>query len=273
MKLRALNLGCGERFHPEWTNLDVTPTHPSVQAHDLCRGIPFLEGMFDIVYQSHLLEHFERKAALSLLRECHRVLRRDGIIRVVVPDLERIAQLYLEVLKDAASAGVASQSQYDWILLELYDQTVREYPGGEMLEFARKAPADQRGFLRQRLGGELDRMLKAGDSDQIPNRQNRTVSRMSLAERLRRKVLRLVAGREGLQNFDVGKFRHSGEVHRWMYDRYSLGRALEQAGFVGPRCVGSTESAIPGWADFHLDTETSGQIYKPDSLYMEATRA
>jgi predicted SAM-dependent methyltransferase len=270
--MKCLNIGCGERFNSEWTNLDFVQSGNGVQAHDLRGGIPFQGSTFDVVYHSHVLEHFGKKEALNLLRECHRVLRPGGIIRVVVPDLERIAQLYLQALENIESAGDGAQAQYDWMLLELYDQTVREYPGGEMMEFAHKATVDEQEFLRQRLGGELDRMLKAKTSSQVADHSGHTNKMRGLVEVLRREVLRLVAGREGMKSYDLGRFRNSGEVHRWMYDRYSLGRTLKAAGFTDPRRVGVAESAIPEWTNFHLDTETDGQSYKPDSLYMEAIR-
>jgi len=270
---RHLNLGCGQRFHPDWVNLDLHPTSPSVQQWDLQEELPFPDESFDVVYHSHVLEHFSKADGLQLLNRCRRILKPNGILRVAVPDLERIARLYLQALDMAASSrGHEGQAKHDWMLLELYDQAVREHPGGEMLEFARRAPADQREFLRQRLGGELDRMLKARDSAQESSQENKTSNMKGLADKLRRKVLRFVAGREGMHSYDLGRFRLSGEVHLWMYDRHSLGRALEQAGFTGPRCVGAPESVIPGWGDFHLDTEADGRIYKPDSLYMEATR-
>ena len=57
-----------------------------------------------------------------------------------------------------------------------------------------------------------------------------------------------------------------------MYDRYSLARSLTEAGFGRARPVGPTESRIPGWADYRLDTEPDGTVYKPDSLFMEASK-
>jgi SAM-dependent methyltransferase len=272
MNLRALNLGCGERFNPEWTNLDLARTGTNVQAHDLKQGIPFPDATFDVVYHSHVLEHFDRRAALDLLVECNRVLRSGGIIRVVVPDLEQIARLYLQALENAVSGGDAARAQYDWMLLELYDQTVRERSGGTMLEFARKGSAEHREFMRQRLGGEVDRMLKANPGDQGSIQAKQPISFRGVVGRLRRFALRLVAGPEIMKSYELGRFRGSGEVHHWMYDRYSLGRTLEQAGFRSPRSLGAAESSIPEWAGFHLDTEPDGLSYKPDSLYMEADR-
>lgn len=57
-----------------------------------------------------------------------------------------------------------------------------------------------------------------------------------------------------------------------MCDRYSLAQTLEKAGFNSARKLGAAESAIPAWTSFNLDTEPDGKVYKPDSLYMEATR-
>ena len=67
------------------------------------------------------------------------------------------------------------------------------------------------------------------------------------------------------------KFRSSGELHRWMYDRLSLGRLLREAGFARIKVCGPAESAIHGFADFGLDTDEKGVVRKPDSLFMEAT--
>ena len=130
MKGRYLNLGCGQRFHPDWVNLDLRPGGSSVQKWDLRKDLPFADESFDVVYHSHVLEHFSRAEALELLVRCRRVLRPDGVIRVVVPDLERIARAYLEALDKSLAGSTESQERYNWIVLEMYDQAVREAPGG-----------------------------------------------------------------------------------------------------------------------------------------------
>ena len=83
-----LNLGCGGRFHPEWTNIDFYSSGGAVIAHDLNLGIPFPDSSFDVVYHSHVLEHFPKAKARRFIAECVRVLKPGGILRVVVPDLE-----------------------------------------------------------------------------------------------------------------------------------------------------------------------------------------
>lgn len=272
MPKRFLNLGCGSRFHPDWENVDLIPTSPNNLTHDLRKPIPFADETFELVYHSHVLEHFPRNQAQRFLRECHRVLKPRGVIRVAVPDLERIARFYLEALEKASCRIPGWASNYEWAVIEMYDQTVREFSGGEMLEFVRRADPQEREFIRQRLGGELDRMPTGEMATTEARRRSffRVVRRFATV--IRRESLGLLIGRERIYAYDLGRFRLSGEVHHWMYDRYSLALALEKAGFSDPHPVGPAESHVPEWSSFHLDTEPDGRAYKPDSLYMEAMR-
>jgi len=67
----------------------------------LRQPIPLADGCCAAVYHSHVLEHFPRDEAPGFLSECYRLLRTGGILRVVVPDLETIARLYLQNLEGA----------------------------------------------------------------------------------------------------------------------------------------------------------------------------
>jgi hypothetical protein len=62
----------------------------------------------------------------------------------------------------------------------------------------------------------------------------------------------------------------TGELHKWMYDRYSLAALLTEAGFRDPKVRDHDTGAYPGWREFGLDTEPDGTPYKEHSLYMEA---
>jgi predicted SAM-dependent methyltransferase len=267
--VKCLNLGCGSRFHPDWVNLDLYPSSRAVQQWDLQNELPFPDGSFDVVYHSHVLEHFSQQNGLRFLERCRKVLRPGGILRVVVPDLERIVEFYCDAFNNALNRKQDSQFYYDWAIIEMFDQTTREFSGGEMVQFVRKATPSQLTFLKARLGGELDRMLPR--VSQV-SRSETSPQRISLGNRLRRLTLRLLVGTEGLAAYDRGRFRSSGEVHIWMYDRYSLGRALELVGFAETKQFGPSESGIANWSGFNLDTEPDGRVYKPDSLYMEASK-
>jgi predicted SAM-dependent methyltransferase len=69
---------------------------PRIHLHDLTRNFPWQDESVDVVYSSHMLEHFSREHGRLFLAECHRVLKIGGIIRIVVPDLEYIARQYLD---------------------------------------------------------------------------------------------------------------------------------------------------------------------------------
>lgn len=57
-----------------------------------------------------------------------------------------------------------------------------------------------------------------------------------------------------------------------MYDSYSLAKLLKACGFQQIMQRTATQSYIPNWSDFNLDTEPDGSVYKPDSLFMEAIK-
>lgn len=276
MNMKCLNLGCGQRFHPDWVNIDGRSSHPSVLEWDLRKGIPHADNGFQVVYHSHVLEHFTRKDALGFLEECHRVLAPHGVIRVAVPDLEGIVRGYLESLELALRGDEEGRRNHEWMMLELYDQAMRQHSGGLMMEYLKKAPVPNETFVRMRMGGEAARMLDAVRSANPGNPGNR---RQGVAGRLRRlpgtirsALVKALLGREACGMLSVARFRSSGEIHQWMYDRYSLKMLLEKAGFGDPKRVGPLESRIPDWASYHLDTDADGSVYKPDSLYMEAVK-
>ena len=87
----------------------------------------------------------------------------------------------------------------------------------------------------------------------------------------REKFLAWFLGEE-YETLQIGRFRQQGEVHQWMYDRLSLQRLLEQCGFIDIVQRNASESYLPDWSSFNLDTEQDGSIYKPDSLFMEAIK-
>jgi SAM-dependent methyltransferase len=237
------NLGCGSRHHADWINIDFIGDD-DVLAWDLRDCLPFPDQSCDVIYSSHAIEHFDRAGAHQFLHECRRVLKSKGIIRLVVPDLEGIARSYLACL-DAAKCGESgADAKYEWAVIELLDQLVRHQSGGEMLKHWCKPVVPAEEFVAKRVGVEYWRAR-----EQCKGRQ---------------------LGNSDVTSEYVGKFRLGGEVHQWMYDRYSLGKLLTDCGFVDVRICLADESSIQDFAKYHLDTEPDGSLYKPDSFYIEA---
>lgn len=278
--MRALNLGCGLRFHPDWENVDFVPAHASVKACDLRAGVPYPEGSFDVVYHSHVLEHFSKKAAPHFLGECFRVLKPGGVLRVAVPDLEGIARCYLRALENAAQDITGSDSNHEWMVLEMYDQTVRDVSGGECAAYFQRKPFPNWEFVALRVGSYADLLRQAvqngpsspGNRNIGEPPRNWSYIARNPGKVIRNKLLRGLLGAEDWECLQIGRFRNGGEIHKWMYDSHSLACLLRAVGFTGPKRRTASESGIPDRPSFRLDCEADGKPYKADSLYMEAIK-
>lgn len=267
---RMLNVGCGEQFHSDWTNIDLTPVNKGIVTCDLTNGLPFDDGSFDVVYHSHVLEHLNASDGVAFLKECFRVLRRGGLLRIVVPDLEQIAALYLEMHDRAWDGEVEAESDYAWMKLELLDQLVRERSGGRMGEYMADPKIRNSTFVRSRVGGEYSRCLQSSfwHPANLRNPSRAKIRLRACKEWLARKFIWLLLGRVAENAFSEGLFRCSGEVHRWMYDRFSLRDLCCRVGFSDFEIMTAETSCIPGFNDFELDI-VGPEIRKPDSLFIE----
>jgi predicted SAM-dependent methyltransferase len=275
MGYNYINLGCGTHFHSDWVNVDYWGNGTEVIHHNLNNGIPFPNAKFEVVYHSHLLEHFSKKKAEFFLEECYRVLKTGGVIRIVVPDLEQIANEYLTQLKLALIGEKQSDLNYRWIMLELFDQTVRNHSGGEMFEYLCQENIDNERYIFQRIGNEAKK-IRAMYLNDIGNKAKLN-SKISINQKAKHAVkyfLKLLFTKkyDEYENYlKIGKFRHSGEIHQWMYDRYSLSKILEEVGFINIMVKTAFESEIPEFSTFNLDV-INGEVRKPDSLFIEAIK-
>lgn len=279
--MNLLNIGCGDTFHTDWINLDVASTSPDVRVHDTRQGIPYLEQSFDACYSSHMLEHLNKEGAKIFLSECFRILKSKGIVRIVVPDLEAIVRAYLSALEQVEDGALEAIQDYDWMMLELYDQVVRNKSGGEMAHYLQRADLTNRAFIRSRIGFEVEKYWHSSLGTQQQDKRQPiwylTESKLlpALVQKIRLKISRLlvawIAGEQVCQTFEESLFLNSGEIHRWMYDRVSLRRLLEESGFVEVTVCRANESRIPDFDRYALDM-IGNEIRKPDSLFMEAIK-
>ena len=160
--LVVLNLGCGSKTSdlPGVTNIDwnyylklgrsrfgreigyallkgerldrLKSIPENILVHDLAKGIPAEDRSVDVVYHSHMLEHLDRAVVPHFLREAFRVLKPGGIHRIVVPDLERLANEYLESLRRRTESG--DPSGHDKYVEALFEQSVRKVSAGQRSE-------------------------------------------------------------------------------------------------------------------------------------------
>lgn len=152
--MKILNLGCGIKTaqNPDVINIDwsmylwlkkakiLNPIIPllikgerlerfnslpdNIMVHNLAKGIPFVSNSVDAIYHSHMLEHLDRDVAEKFLLEAHRVLKRGGIHRIVVPDFETVCRTYIAHIEssDRQQEELAYHDKYIALLIE---QSVR----------------------------------------------------------------------------------------------------------------------------------------------------
>jgi ubiquinone/menaquinone biosynthesis C-methylase UbiE len=96
---RYLHIGCGSNILPKpFENLDVRE-FPGVDHVSPAWPLPFEDSSFDLVYSSHVLEHFLKADTQNVLNEWSRVLKPGGILRISVPGFESLIKIY-EKTKD-----------------------------------------------------------------------------------------------------------------------------------------------------------------------------
>jgi predicted SAM-dependent methyltransferase len=112
-----LHLGCGSNFVEGWINVDYSlgarvahipvvgtiakvfgffglDWNPKIVLHNLTKPLPWPDTTVAVIYSSHTLEHLRSEDGDALIRECARVLKLGGILRIAVPDLERYVADY-----------------------------------------------------------------------------------------------------------------------------------------------------------------------------------
>jgi predicted SAM-dependent methyltransferase len=264
-----LNIGCGIHYAKaaEWVNLDFSSNDSSVITHNLLRGIPFPDKRFDLVYHSHVLEHFSKEDGEKLIQECHRVLKPGGVLRIAIPDLETIARLYLQYLERSWEdpENETADSGYQWILLEMYDQCVRSESGGGMKRFLQQLAEKDSGPIRARIGIEYQDIMDSLKRSE----EKRQGMKGKMRKVVKDIVYRLLYHRNRYEK--LGRFRLGGEIHQWMYDKYSLRKLLTANGFDQFEVLTAFTSKVPGWSAYELDGK-EGATRKPDSLFVEAIR-
>jgi predicted SAM-dependent methyltransferase len=121
-----VNVGCGRSPIQGWRNFDNSlsirlariPLLPSVLAQlrflgtsqrefidflrsheveyaDAAGRLPIADGVVEVVYSSHMLEHLDQNEASTFLTETMRVLQPGGIVRLALPDIKKQVEAYL----------------------------------------------------------------------------------------------------------------------------------------------------------------------------------
>tara|TARA_A100001011_G_C14231991_1_gene809279 strand:- start:500 stop:1159 length:660 start_codon:yes stop_codon:yes gene_type:complete len=122
-----LNIGCGQTIMNGWVNIDnsmsiklaklpllfpkfllklniinksqfnlifFAKTNKILSAN--CTNLPFNSNTVDVIYSSHMMEHLSRDDAAIFIKECLRVLKIGGALRLSLPDLKIAIDRYID---------------------------------------------------------------------------------------------------------------------------------------------------------------------------------
>lgn len=271
MGYQLLNLACGSKVSRvgSWTNVDFQSPVDGVIEMNILKGLSFAESTFDAVYSAQFIEHLTLDEGEKVLKEVARVMKPGGVIRLVTPDLEELSRTYLQFLDQLkTTSDTEMANRYDWVRMELFDQIVRDHSGGETPAFLAGCDEATKRYIVDRIGYTATTFF----APEGAQRRKLTLGLLlRKANRIPRKLLQLAGNLIAPESMRVGRFRRSGEVHRYMHDVYSLTRLLQKAGFHTVVRVDAHSSAIPDWEQYDLDV-VGGIVDGPLALYVEARR-
>ena len=157
--MKILNLGCGSKTcqDPDVLNIDwsvsllikknfflrilfskllskerqnnLKKLSQNIIVHDLKKGLPYKNNSVDVVYHSHLLEHIDRSMVKDFLFEIFRVLKPNGVQRIVVPDLYFLCKSYVENYEKCIQQNQIIRN-HDNYVASILEQSVRKEASG-----------------------------------------------------------------------------------------------------------------------------------------------
>ena len=95
----CLHIGPGPNWskpNDKWINVDIDPKWGDIVVDfKNFSSFPLLTNSVECIYGSHVFEHMSIWITDSLFSECHRILQPGGVLRLVLPDVEKSIREYI----------------------------------------------------------------------------------------------------------------------------------------------------------------------------------
>ena len=144
------------------------------------------------------------------------------------------------------------------MLIELIDQMTRTHSGGEMEKYWKSDLCDRK-YVNERTG------FPAGYEREPKGLYKPYIS-------VRNLIVGMIPNLKFIKQWKAGRFSLNGELHKWMYDSYSLTSLLEEVGFKSVELKTYNESRIVDWSQYMLEVNEDGNEYKVNCIYMEGMK-
>ncbi len=229
-KTKFVNIACGNVYikNSNWINLDIVSENKYVKKANLLKKLPFSDNCVDAIYCSHFLEHIPLSKVPNFLEECFRILKKGGVLRLVLPDFEALSAEYLKQIK------LKNYVKTKIVLLTIIDQCVRKKPGGMLDDFYKDLLNKKK---EKRSAIKYIKYLNGLDFEKR-NKINKDFKYylykifLHLKNNLINFWIKLITIflPRAFRDQNVS-FARIGELHHWIWDYYSLSEYLIKAGF------------------------------------------
>lgn len=142
--LTKLHIG-GKEPKPGWKMLNIQPGQGVDYVGDIKDLSQFADGMFDVVYGSHVLEHISQFQMVQTLTGINRILSANGRLLLSVPDLEMLCRLFISPQLDKEARFHVMRmmfggqvDQFDFHYIGLSYEILTEYLGAANFKFCRR---------------------------------------------------------------------------------------------------------------------------------------
>lgn len=114
-----LHVGCGPHYLQGWTNFDERNDPKNGIRVDVEGDAAKLIGInllsCDVIYASHLLEHFHRSSVVEVLRTWRSRLKGGGRLWVSVPDYDTLARWHLRRVQSGTADAAWMERMNAWV--------------------------------------------------------------------------------------------------------------------------------------------------------------
>ena len=264
-ELKFINLACGENFivSEEWLNFDFIK-RDGVNKINLLERLPIDDQCVDVVYCSHFIEHIPEHKIDFFLNECFRVLKKNGNLRIVLPDFEKMSREYIKM------RDLNLDHKAEFMMTSLIDQFVRKIPGGKLNyvinETIKSNDQDLKKYISERCGD----IFKENVTHSSKNTRGLLTKIMSfIYKKYVSIIISLLPRSFRNQNVSIAEV---GELHTWIYDINILSKILKEIGFKNIEEVRHNSTSIRDFPII-LDSDQNGMPRKGlDSLFIEAVK-